>query len=198
MMKRKVLTFTLSMVILNTFSQGFLKESKKSVNISSELGNYGIYIFPNFVIDFKKNTIAFGPTFNIYPSYNFAKKTDNVFYPTKNKFYGFHLYYQYNFRPDKKIDFFVQTNLTYEYLKLLNYKEPSSNLEISYESKTVNLSQTLGVGFKINFTERLYSSLSVDFGFNYYNKKTDTGYSGQLDVQSNRTGIIRIGFGYKL
>ena len=198
-MKKIILTLSLIMLILNSFSQGFLRDSKKSINVSSELGNYGIYLFPNFMLDFKKNTIAFGPTFNIYPSYNFLEKVDNVFYPTKNKFYGSHLYYQYNFRPDKIFNFFIQTNLSFEYIALMNYIEPSNNLENGYESKRMNLSQTFGGGCKINFSEKIFANMSIDMGFYYFeNLRENEGYSIQVESQPNSTGIIRIGFGYRL
>ena len=197
-MKKIIFTVTLSIIIVNSFSQGFFKESKKGINVSTELWNYGICLFSNFTLDYKKSTFGIGPSINIYPSYNFAEKVDNVYYPTKNKFFGFHLYYQYNFRPNKIFDFFVQTNLSYEYLELLNYEEPSTKLESDYEYKTINISQTFGPGFKINITKKFYTNLCVDIGFNYYQKISRTiGNTIQTDEQMKGSGLIRIGMGYR-
>lgn len=198
MIKKLKFIIILSSIILDSFSQEALKETKNNINVSAELGNYGIYLFPNYMRDIKKSTIGFGPTFMAYPSYNFATKIANVYYPTRNKFYGFHLYYQYNFRPDKIVDFFIQTNLSYENIALLNYEEPSHNYKSNYQWNSVNLNQTLGLGFKINFTKKLYSNTSFDFGFKYFNKVTETGLvTVQTESQSILTGIIRLGLGYR-
>lgn len=197
-MKKTLLTILLLVVFVNSFSQGFFKESNKGINVGTELWNYGICLFPNFTLAYKKNVLAAGPSFIVYPSYNFAKKVDNVFYPTKNKFFGFHLYYQYNFRTDKVLGFFLQTNVSYEYLELLDYKEMSNNLENEYASKRVNISQTFGAGLKINMSKKLYTNLSIDLGFNYFEKFMESNASTiQTDKQISRPGIIRIGVGYR-
>jgi len=198
MIKKFKLTIILLSIILDSFSQDALKETKNNINISTELGNWGIYLFPNYMRDIKKSTIGLGLIFMIYPSYNFATKVANVYYPTDNKFYGFHLYYQYNFRPDKIFDLFIQTNLSYENVTFLNYEESSHNYKINYQWSNTNLNQTLGLGFKINFTKKLYTNTSLDFGFKYFDRVTEKGLATiQTESKSGFSGIIRLGLGYR-
>ena len=168
------------------------------MNLSAELADFGIYFYPNFGLDYKNHTLALGPTFNVLPSYNLEPKNEEVYYPTENDFYGFHLLYQYHFRPEKFLDFFIQTNLTYTYFRSFNYRQPLTDYELNYEFKTKSLAQTLGIGIIGNFTQNFYSSLSIDYGFNYFNKNTETNnISVQTMDEKGRTGLIRIGLGYR-
>lgn len=59
-MKRIVLILGFSFILSCSFSQGIFQKSEKGLNLSSELANYGIYLFPNLTIDYKKHSIALG------------------------------------------------------------------------------------------------------------------------------------------
>ena len=198
-MKKLLLTIMLSLIGFFSFAQSPVRPGLPIINLSSELATYGVYFFPNYTYEFKQHTFGAGPTINIYPSYKFVHKSDNVYYPNDSKFYGCRLYYQYNFRPGKVIDLFLQTNLNFEHMELLDYQEPMSNAKIPYKSKTVNFGQSIGVGVKLNFSERIYANVSLDYGINYSKKISETaGYAGQTDKPSDGAGIIRVGFGYRL
>jgi len=197
-MKRLILFLFLFLTSLHLYSQGFIRDSQKGINLSTELADFGIYLYPNFNLDYKNHTFALGPTLNIIPGYNLEPKNDEVYYPTEYDFYGFHLLYQYNFRPENFLNFFIQTNLSYTYFHVYNYRQPSRDFELDFEMKAKCLAQTLGVGVKANFKESIYSSLSIDYGLNYYNKQTRKNYSSVHTIDENgRTGLIRIGFGYR-
>lgn len=188
-----------SLIIACSFSQGIFKQSQKGFNISSEIGNYGIYLFPNLTLDIKKHTIACGPTFIIYPGYYLVNKPNKAINPKQKGFYGCHLFYQYNFRPERGFDFFVQTNLIYENIELMNYGITSTNIVLEWKSRDVNIIQTFGIGGKINFSKKMYFNTSIDFGFYYMNKHDENPYysSQSEDHPFNIAGIIRIGCGYK-
>ena len=201
MIKKYFTTFAFSIIVLVSFSQTFLKDSKKGLNLSSEVGNLGVYLFPNLTLDYKNHSFAIGPLFRLYPKFYEKDLNSNIeYFPTKVSYLGFHMFYQYNFRPDMFFDYFVQTNLTYENFELTNYMNSNKPDPLYFEWKSKFLYQTLGSGFKLNFTKNLYLTMSLDLGivlykkYNYWAEKVRE--SG--NTNDNFTGILRMGLGYKL
>ena len=200
MKKKHFTTFVFTLSVLISFSQGVLNDTKKGLNISLEQIDFGYYLFPNLTLDYKKHSIAVGPLIRLNPYTETLILSSGVYHPTKESYLGFQIFYQYNFRPDKVFDYFIQTNFSYENLEFSDYRKNDTPSPIIFETKSKNIYQTLGTGCKLNFTKNLYLAMSVDLGLVVYKKlsyeQTYVGNSGF--IYYDLIGILRGGIGFKI
>lgn len=197
--KLRISCFIAYLLMLSSFSVSFAQKDtvRYSINTSYLIFDnfYNSYLFPNFIVGYRKHSLFAGPALTYYPLFQFALKDQ----------YALHGGYRYLLLSKDKIQLSGEAAIFYSKLEHEFYVTPNKygsnhpNLHQSGRRTYKSLGFLPGFNFAWKLKYNIFLSHSANMGFsryksfwNYHNPDIEDGLSRAWNLDF----LMKFGIGY--